>query len=152
MRAARRLFRKSCARCHDEDGQGRDKPGHRQAIPDFTDRHWQQKRTNAELMVSILDGKGTRMPAFHGKISKTQARTLVGFIRAVGSMPKRPHKSPPADFPGRFDEYVRKRETMPHRPAGKSADDFSRRWDELQKEFDDLDKQYRELTARKREP
>jgi mono/diheme cytochrome c family protein len=146
MQAARKLFWNSCAKCHEEDGQGRQKAGSEAAIPDFTDRRWQQKRSDAELQVIILDGMGAGMPAFHNKISVPQARTLVGFIRAVGSMPK----SQADDFPRRFDEFVRKSESMPQRPAGNSPDDFSRRWDELQKELDDLRKQYRELTVPER--
>ena len=90
------------------------------------------------------------MPAFHNRISVPQVRALVDFIRAVGSMPKKRDESQPDDFPRRFDEFVRKSEAMPQRPAGSSPDAFSRRWDELQKELDDLRKQYRELAVPER--
>jgi mono/diheme cytochrome c family protein len=152
LRAARKLFSKSCAKCHEEDGQGREKTPSEPAIPDFGDRRWQAKRTDSQLLVTILDGKGASMPAFHGKIPDGQARTLVGFIRALGSMPRRPAQSQTDDFPKRFDEFVRTAEKMPRRPGPEPADDFSRRMAELQKELDDLRKQYRELADPRPKP
>lgn len=31
-------------------------------LPNFAKLHWQRQRSDAQLIVSILDGKGTRMP------------------------------------------------------------------------------------------
>ncbi len=75
------LFQKSCARCHGRDGKGEVAHDSLATIPDFTLRGWQQKRSDAQLLVSILDGKGTGMPAFRDKITRERARTIVTYIR-----------------------------------------------------------------------
>jgi hypothetical protein len=51
-------------------------------IPDFTRSKWHQKRSDGQLLASILEGKGKGMPAFDRKINKKQAQTLVSYIRS----------------------------------------------------------------------
>jgi uncharacterized membrane protein len=51
--------------------------------PDFTNASWQARRGNAQLMASILDGKGSEMPPVRGKISEEQAGGMVAYIRSL---------------------------------------------------------------------
>jgi hypothetical protein len=53
-------------------------------IPDFTNPAFHKERSNAQLRVSILDGKGTLMPANRGRITDEQAGDLVAYVRAFG--------------------------------------------------------------------
>ena len=75
--AVRAVYRQRCQRCHEADGSGSDTD-----VPDFTNAKWQAGRTDSQLLVSILDGKGTTMPAFRGKVTDTEARQLVAMTRA----------------------------------------------------------------------
>jgi mono/diheme cytochrome c family protein len=115
------LFKKlRCARCHDTQGKGTTARDDMPEIPDFTSAHWQKKRAVAQLTAAILDGKGTKMPAFAGRLSRGEAHELAVYIRALG--------------PVKTDEDA---------PA---ADDFKKRFDELQMEFQRLRRQYEELS------
>jgi mono/diheme cytochrome c family protein/uncharacterized membrane protein len=79
---ARELFRQQCVKCHGAEGTGNEVRRRQPAIPDFTDASWQEKRRDAQLLVSILDGKGKEMPPWHGKISAKQALILVAYVRS----------------------------------------------------------------------
>src|SRR6516165_1336110 len=57
-------FGRLCARCHDEDLTGKEKRSRGLAVPDFTSRAWHERRSDAQLLVAILDGRGTDMPSF----------------------------------------------------------------------------------------
>jgi mono/diheme cytochrome c family protein/uncharacterized membrane protein len=78
----RELFRHRCAKCHGEDGTGKKSRGRLPEIPDFTQVSWQARRADAQLIASVLDGKGPEMPPNRGKISEDQARGLVAHVRA----------------------------------------------------------------------
>ena len=77
MEAAHRDFRQYCARCHDNDftGHGWRQRGRR--IPDFTNGPWHASRTDDQLFVSILEGKGVSMPGFSDTLSEEQSRRPV---------------------------------------------------------------------------
>jgi hypothetical protein len=85
-------------------------------IPDFTRGAWQAEHTEPQLQISILDGKGTLMPANRGRVTESQARDLVAYIRAF---------APPG---------VRAPET---------DSEFRKRFDALQREWDLLQEQLR---------
>jgi mono/diheme cytochrome c family protein len=78
------LFRNNCARCHGADGRGDTPLGHTYNAPDFTDPEWWQKHSNittsASLISIVSKGKG-EMPAFGKKLSRTEIRRLVGYVR-----------------------------------------------------------------------
>jgi mono/diheme cytochrome c family protein len=114
-------FRRLCAGCH-----GRDFTGDSVRTPDFTDKGWHRRRSDAQLLVTILEGKGAEMPAYHGKVSEDEARQLVALIRDAGGVPLQPAESAP--------------------------DDFSRRFAELEMELKELQRQFRELRATARQP
>jgi mono/diheme cytochrome c family protein len=91
-----------CVRCHGADGTGTETRTTSPSIPNFTDPTWQAKRTGQQLAVSILDGKGTRMPSFRGRLTDTDAQDLVAFIRTKSPTPSQPAESPPTDFEQRY--------------------------------------------------
>jgi uncharacterized membrane protein/mono/diheme cytochrome c family protein len=80
--AVRVLFRQHCVKCHGTDGTGSPARDRLPQIPDFTAASWQARRNEAQLLASILDGKGTEMPPARDKISEEQARGLMAFVRA----------------------------------------------------------------------
>jgi hypothetical protein len=70
--------------------------------------------------VSILHGKGTRMPSFRGRLSREQARELVAYIRQAG----------------------------PFRAAqATELDDWDRRYAELVRQLRELQEEFRRLSA-----
>jgi mono/diheme cytochrome c family protein len=76
--SAKTLYGQFCQRCHESDGKG----GGMKDIPDFTQRAWHDRKSNTQLVVSILEGKGTVMPAFRSKLDEARAKELVALIRA----------------------------------------------------------------------
>jgi mono/diheme cytochrome c family protein len=114
--AARALYQARCVRCHESDGKARSLHETNPHAPDFTDPHWQQNRSAHQLVVSILDGRGTQMPAFGGKLTTAQARDLVGYIRSFAPTSPTSVETSPEDFETRFreldEEYQRLREQL----------------------------------------
>lgn len=78
------LFRNNCARCHGAEGRGDTPLGNTYKAPDFTDPDWWQKHskitTSASLISIVSHGKGG-MPAFGKKLSRTEIRRLIGYVR-----------------------------------------------------------------------
>jgi mono/diheme cytochrome c family protein len=78
------LFRNNCARCHGGDGRGDTPLGHTYKTPDFTAQEWWRKNSNitgsASLNSIVSRGKGG-MPAFGKKLSRTEIRSLVTYVR-----------------------------------------------------------------------
>jgi mono/diheme cytochrome c family protein len=78
------VFRNNCARCHGADGRGDTPLGNTYKAPDFTDPEWWQRHSNitsgASLISIVSRGKGG-MPAFGKKLSRTEIRRLVGYVR-----------------------------------------------------------------------
>jgi mono/diheme cytochrome c family protein len=95
-----RLFRQYCVRCHGEDGSGLPARRTMPEISNFTTEAWQDRRSNAQLQVSILYGRGAGMPAFEGKIKPQEARAIIAHIRTLGS--NKPPAAPETDFEERF--------------------------------------------------
>jgi mono/diheme cytochrome c family protein len=119
---ARAVYRQRCQRCHDADGSGASSDA-----PDFRAAAWQKRRTDVQLLVSILDGVST-MPGFRGKLSQGQARDLVALVRSFG---------------GR---------SASARLGDGAAEDFEARFRQLQEELDELRRQFYELTRTARAP
>jgi mono/diheme cytochrome c family protein len=55
--AVRALFQQRCVKCHGSDGTGKPARSRLPEIPDFTKSPWQARRSDAQLLASILDGK-----------------------------------------------------------------------------------------------
>jgi mono/diheme cytochrome c family protein/uncharacterized membrane protein len=86
---ARELFGQHCVKCHGADGTGSRLRRRRPEIPNFTESSWQARRSDAQLLASILDGKGQEMPPWREKLSEKQARGLAAYVRAFASAPVR---------------------------------------------------------------
>lgn len=76
------FYGKHCKKCHGADGAGAEGKETFPEIPDFTSKGWQMERADAELEVSILEGKGKGMPPFGDKLRNEQAEILRDFVRA----------------------------------------------------------------------
>ena len=84
------LFLETCAGCHGADGSARSPSGQKMFGRNLTDAKWQARRTNADLVRSILEGKGN-MPSFKDDLSEADAQALVlEVIRPLTVQPKTP--------------------------------------------------------------
>ena len=74
------LFKTHCAVCHGASGDGSGQvPSH----VDFTSRHWQQYRSDADIRSAIREGvEGAAMPAFPS-LSDEQLDALVAHLRKL---------------------------------------------------------------------
>ena len=102
LRASAELFRTDCIVCHGPDGRGTTVRAAMPPIPDFTTREFQSTHDPAQLSVSILEGKGTLMPPWHGKISPEQARDLVAYVRRFGPADLLTTETPANEFGTRY--------------------------------------------------
>ena len=118
----RGIFQRFCKSCHGPDGRGTTLRDQTPSIPDFTSQVWQQRRSPPELTTTILEGKGTVMPAFRGKLNEAQIRDLVTYLRAFAPQPASASVG--------------------------SETDFKRRFGQLTQELDDLKKQYQDLSEK----
>jgi mono/diheme cytochrome c family protein len=82
----RDLFATTCARCHGADGTG--------GLPvfdggpsprNFHDHAFQQDRTDEQIKLTIMNGKGTGMPSFGTLFDEQQLRSLVAHVRSFDS-------------------------------------------------------------------
>jgi mono/diheme cytochrome c family protein len=98
------IFGQFCLVCHGPDGTGRLMRPSMPPIPDFTNSQWQREKKDGELLLSILEGKGTLMPPNNMRVTRDQARDLVAFIRSFG--PARPIEESVSDT--EFERSVRR--------------------------------------------
>jgi cbb3-type cytochrome c oxidase subunit III len=84
IRTGAAIFRQYCIVCHGADGTGSLLRAQMPPIPDFTNSTWQMQHTDPKLVASILDGKGTLMPANRGRLTDAQSRDLVAYLRSFG--------------------------------------------------------------------
>jgi len=82
----RDLFATTCARCHGADGFG--------GLPvfdggpsprNFHDHAFQRGRTDEQIKLTIMNGKGTGMPSFGTLFDEEQLRSLVAHVRSFDS-------------------------------------------------------------------
>jgi len=113
------LYQRFCLRCHGADGTGRESRYRLSAIPDFTSLSWQSRRSDHQLRVSVVDGRGGGMPGFRDRLSDSEVAGLLAYVRALG----------------------------PEWKASAAAldDEFQTRFQQLDDELADLKKQFWEL-------
>ncbi len=72
-----------CVTCHSNDGKGVRLPGH--SPRNFTEKKWQESRTDGELMWVLKNGSpGTGMPIRVGKvITEEEGWSVIQFIRSL---------------------------------------------------------------------
>ncbi len=84
VRDLKAFYQERCAVCHGHDGTGRGPNGARLGGPSLKETRREAKRPEADLVASILQGKGA-MPGFRRQLSEAEARRLVtGVIRPLG--------------------------------------------------------------------
>jgi mono/diheme cytochrome c family protein len=118
IRIGANIFRQYCFVCHGVDGKGTAMRPVLPPIPDFTNPAFHKEHSDAQLMISILDGKGTLMPANRGRVTEEEARDLVAFVRAFGPATFVAAKAQPSD--SAFEKSYRQLEAQ---------------WNELEKEL-----------------
>jgi molybdopterin-containing oxidoreductase family membrane subunit len=84
VRVGMTIFRGYCIVCHGPDGTGSVMRRSMPPIPDFTSEAFQKTHSDAQLRASILNGKGTLMPANAGRVTVDQARDLAAYVRTFG--------------------------------------------------------------------
>jgi mono/diheme cytochrome c family protein len=110
LRTASVLYRAYCVACHGPDGTG--VAAMRAALPplpDFTRVSFHEQHSDPQLLISILDGKGTLMPSNRGRVNESQARDLVAYVRAFGP-PRGPEVA--SDFQRQFELLQRQWEAL----------------------------------------
>jgi mono/diheme cytochrome c family protein len=128
------IFRQYCIVCHGPDGTGKIIRASLPPIPDFTNPLFQKERSDAQLRVSILDGKGTLMPANRGRVTPNQAGDLVAFVRSFGPR-ELIQATPGVARPGST-------------PAGATSD-FDKAYRDLERQMSELHKEMDKLKDRK---
>jgi len=81
------LYRAICIACHDVDGRGTIVRNAMPTIPDLTDAKWQATRSDADLLNSVLVGKGQFMLPMKDKfaLARTDPKDMVAFMRSFQS-------------------------------------------------------------------
>lgn len=74
------LFAENCATCHGRNGRADTLHGWLVGAQDFTDAHWQNVTSDAEIVHAINTGPGL-MPAFQKKLSATEIEALADYVR-----------------------------------------------------------------------
>jgi hypothetical protein len=119
-------------------------------IPDFTNRPWQQSRSNVQLAISILEGKNQHMPANRGMVSDEVARELVAYVRTFAPAPQpAPAKvasAPPPAAPGPAGTPAAPTATAAA-PTYTPTGDFEVDFDNLARQFEYYQRQMRELAS-----
>jgi len=84
-KAGLQLYHKYCQVCHGEEGDGDGIMTNLLGIMpmDHTNPNETNSLTNAEIMKSILDGKGRFMPAWRDILSQSDVEALVSYIRLL---------------------------------------------------------------------
>ncbi len=118
----RGVFQRRCVSCHGVAGRGDAMGAGLPRPPDFAAPDWQSKRSDAQLMISIREGKGSAMPAFGGKLGDTQVRDLIAYVRSFSRI-----KGP---------------------PIPKSSSDFRVRIEELRRQMRELEREYSAASSR----
>jgi cytochrome c6 len=74
-------YKAKCAMCHGADGKGDTAAGKKMGVHDFTSPEV-QKASDADLIAITTKGKN-KMPAYSGKLSDTDIKDLIGYIRQL---------------------------------------------------------------------
>jgi mono/diheme cytochrome c family protein len=82
------IFARSCSPCHGKDGH----PSpvfEKQGVKNFTDPAWQKGITDVQIEKTIHEGKkGTMMASFEKQYSAAEIKSLVAYLRKLGSPKK----------------------------------------------------------------
>lgn len=80
----RELFAGACARCHGADGAGGLALQAGGPTPrNLRDAEFQRSRTDEQIRMTIVNGKGTGMPPFGSTFTDAQLSALVAHVRSL---------------------------------------------------------------------
>jgi len=71
------LYKSKCAMCHGPDGKGK-----MAGTKDLSSAEV-QKLSDAELAATLTNGKPPKMPAYKGKLTDDQIKSLVKYVRTL---------------------------------------------------------------------
>jgi mono/diheme cytochrome c family protein len=89
VRDLKAFFQERCAVCHGPDGTGRGANGARLGGRNLADPRWQAKQEEADLVASVLKGRGA-MPGFRRQLSEAEGRRMVAEVIRPLAAKKRP--------------------------------------------------------------
>jgi mono/diheme cytochrome c family protein len=85
------VYKAKCATCHGQDGSGNTPVGKSLKVADLRSAEV-QKKTDAELAQSVVEGKGN-MPSFKSSTTEDEIHAVVMYVRSLapkaGSDPKK---------------------------------------------------------------
>ena len=147
-------FRHDCGSCHGEDGRGGPGREFLRKTPDFTDATWQARRSDRQLIASILNGKGSDMPAGGDRLSREQARDLVAYIRTFGRFtktgPKPTSENQAAIAVAPVDQMDARESRQTENGAAQSS--FEQSFTQLEEQMRELQDEYRQLSDPSKRP
>jgi cytochrome c6 len=73
-------FNSKCSGCHSADGSGSGAMGKQLGVKDLRSSDV-QKQTDAQLIATITNGDGQKMPAYKGKLTDAEITGVVGYLR-----------------------------------------------------------------------
>lgn len=76
VRDLKAFYQERCAGCHGADGSGRSPAGSRLGGRNLVDARWLAKQEEANLVASILKGRGA-MPGFRRQLNESEAKRLL---------------------------------------------------------------------------
>lgn len=77
------VFEKNCASCHGKTGEGL---GPVAKMPNFSDKHYQESRTNQQLFDKITGGgQGSGMPAWEKSLTAQDRWNVIAYIRNLAT-------------------------------------------------------------------
>ena len=77
------LFTSMCARCHGADGKGGLSSFGGTPPRNLTDHKFHADRTDEQIRMSIMNGKGAAMPPFGSILERPQVDALVAHVRSL---------------------------------------------------------------------
>jgi mono/diheme cytochrome c family protein len=106
------VFQRYCVRCHGAGGDGSSQRSNFHSIPDFTSKTWQEQHGESSMKLSILEGKGSAMPPFGGRIDEQAATELVAFLKSLAGMAPARRQNSSHGFDDRFQRLMEELEAL----------------------------------------
>ena len=82
------VYSDNCAKCHGDDDKAHATRGYLYFVRNFTNLHWQARRSDDDIYNTISNGPGwwSVMPVFKKTLSEDERRVLVKVVRGCAGM------------------------------------------------------------------